>query len=278
MELELDRIEEGELQWQKVLDNFYVPFQRRLAEGADRSKEIVRDAVAADAGPCPECSRDLSVRWNRYGRFLGCTGYPECRYTRPIDEQEKKEPKPTGELCPKCGAAMVEREGRFGPFIACSNYPTCKHTQPRTVPGMKCPRCTIGDVGEKRTRRGKPFWGCTRYPECDWSSWDEPVPRRCPNCEAPFLVRKTTKAKGEFMRCLSCAHEYTINADGALDPAGVGKPDKRTFRGGSGGAKKSSGAATATATKSAVKSGAKKAPSKTTKRAAKKTSRKNTKE
>jgi hypothetical protein len=95
---------------------------------------------------------------------------------------------------------------------------------------MKCPQCGIGDVGEKRTRRGKPFWGCTRYPECDWSTWDEPVARACPDCAAPFLVRKTTKARGEFLRCLTCAHEYTLNADGALDPAGIGRIERRTQR------------------------------------------------
>ncbi|HEX6308072.1 MAG TPA: type I DNA topoisomerase [Longimicrobiales bacterium] len=222
MEAELDRVEEGELDWRTVLQDFYGPFERRLSEGKDRSEEIIRDAVAADAGPCPDCGRDLAVRWNRYGRFLGCTGYPECRFTQSLDNEQKKEPVPTGEKCEKCGGEMVEREGRFGPFVACSNYPKCKHTKPRTVPGLRCPQCGIGDVGEKRTRRGKPFWGCTRYPECDWSTWDEPVARACPNCEAPFLLRKTTKARGEFLRCRTCAHEYTIAADDTLEPAGVG--------------------------------------------------------
>jgi DNA topoisomerase I len=226
MEAELDRVEEGELDWRRVLQDFYVPFQRRLSEGADRSQEIIRDSVARDAGPCPECGRELAVRWNRYGRFLACTGYPECRYTQSLDDEQKKaEPKPTGELCPKCGTGeLMERDGRFGPFIACSNYPKCRHTKPRTIPGVTCPSCGQGEVGEKRTRRGKPFWGCTRYPECDWSTWDEPVARRCPNCEAPFMVRKTTRTRGEFLRCLQCVHDYTVNVDGALDPAGVGVP------------------------------------------------------
>jgi DNA topoisomerase I len=268
MEAELDRVEEGELDWRVVLQEFYEPFQRRLAEGAERGREVVRDALAVEAGPCPECSRDLAVRWNRFGRFLGCTGYPECRYTHSIDEQEKAEPKPTGELCPKCGAAMFEREGRFGPFIACSNYPACKHTQPRTIPGLTCPGCGLGAIGEKRTRRGKPFWSCTRYPECEWSIWDEPVPRRCPNCEGPFMVRKSTKARGEFLRCPTCAHEYSIGADGELEPAGVGVPTPAGRRarkdaddaGGSGGAargRRGAGAATR-------RTGAKKSPAKKT--------------
>jgi DNA topoisomerase I len=287
MEAELDRVEEGELQWRTVLQDFYTPFQRRLAEGADRSEEIIRDAVAADAGPCPSCGRDMAVRWNRYGRFLGCTGYPECRHTQSLDNEQKKEPVPTGEKCPKCGAELVERDGRFGPFIACSNYPTCKHTKPRTVPGLNCPKCGLGEVGEKRTRRGKPFWGCTRYPECDWSSWDEPLPRRCPNCEAPFLVRKSSKTRGEFLRCQSCVHEYTIGADGELEPAGVGvrTPAERRARkhddGGDTAARRRPAARKSAAGKSAPKKTAKKATGKVAKKtserkAAQKTAKKAT--
>jgi DNA topoisomerase-1 len=304
MEAELDRVEEGELHWQKVLSDFYVPFQLRLAEGKNRGEEIIRESVASDAAPCSECGRPMAVRWNRYGRFLGCTGYPECRNTQSLDNEQRKEPVPTGEKCEKCGAELVEREGRFGPFIACSNYPKCKHTKPRTIPGLKCPRCEIGDVGEKRTRRGKPFWSCTRYPECDWSTWDEPVARPCPNCDAPFLVRKNTKARGEFMRCQSCYHEYTIGADDSLEPAGVGVPtpaERRARKGGDPGngasgsrgggrqsfarkspAKKPPARKTTAATKSASKSTAKKSPTKSTvkksptKSTAEKTGRKGT--
>src|SRR5690606_21039795 len=121
MEAELDRVEEGDLHWQKVLQDFYVPFVRRLDEGKDKGEEIIRESVAADAGPCPECGKDMAVRWNRYGRFLGCTGYPECRHTQALDNEQRKERVPTGEMGEKCGAEMVEREGRVGPFIACSN-------------------------------------------------------------------------------------------------------------------------------------------------------------
>jgi DNA topoisomerase I len=291
MEAQLDRVEEGELNWRNVLHDFYVPFQLRLGEGAQKSQEIIRDTVAKDAGPCPDCGRDMAVRWNRYGRFLGCTGYPECRLTRSLDDEQKAEPKPTGEMCPKCETGeLMEREGRFGPFIACSNYPKCKHTKPRTIPGMTCPACKQGEVGEKRTRRGKPFWGCTRYPECDWSSWDEPVPRRCPNCEAPFMVRKSTKARGEFMRCLACVHEYTIGTDGELEPAGVGMPtpaDRRARKadgdgrpaGRRGAAKKTTAGKTAAKKTAAKKTAAKKTAAKKTaarKTAARKTTSRST--
>jgi DNA topoisomerase-1 len=272
MEAELDRVEEGELQWQTVLHDFYTPFQRRLSEGKDRSEEIIRDTVAADAGPCPKCGRDMAVRWNRYGRFLGCTGYPECRHTQSLDNEQKKEPVPTGEMCPKCGSELVEREGRFGPFIACSNYPTCKHTKPRTIPGLNCPKCGTGEIGEKRTRRGKPFWGCTRYPECDWSSWDEPIPQPCPNCNAPYLVRKSNKTRGEFLRCQTCVHEYTVAEDGSLEPAGVGVPtpaERRARKNGDDSESSNGRRAFKSSRKAPAKKGARKSPAKKT--AAKKT-------
>ncbi|MBI4408370.1 MAG: type I DNA topoisomerase [Gemmatimonadetes bacterium] len=209
MEAELDRVEEGELAWQRVLEEFYQPFQEQLREGEEKSERIVREVAAGDsAGPCPECGRELQVRWSRHGRFLGCTGYPECRYTRPLDETERAQPRPTGKPCPRCGAELVERQGRHGPFIACSTYPVCKHTQPITIPGLVCPRCEIGEIGEKRTRRGKVFWGCTRYPECDWSSWDRPIPTPCPDCSNPYLVAKSSKARGEFLKCPQCKGEF----------------------------------------------------------------------
>ena len=245
METELDRIEEGELDWRKVLAEFYGPFQSQLREGESKGRAIMTEMAAADAVDCPECGRPMQVRWNRYGRFLGCTGYPECRHTKPLDEKERAEPRLIGEKCPQCGAEMVEREGRFGPFIACSNYPKCKHTRPRTIPGIRCPKCREGEVGEKRTRRGKPFWGCTRYPDCDWSVWDQPVPTPCPECAAPFLLKKTTKSKGETLRCPNCGLSYTSAADGTVEaesaatptPAqrrAAGKPAKKRTRTGAG--------------------------------------------
>ncbi|HUF68301.1 MAG TPA: type I DNA topoisomerase [Longimicrobiales bacterium] len=239
MEAELDRIEEGELDWRNVLTDFYTPFRRQLEEGSARNDEIVREVVSGgESKECPECKRQMVVRWNRFGRFLGCSGYPECRHTEQLDAEQQPEPVPIGEKCPNCGNEMVERQGRFGPFIACSNYPTCKFTRPRTVPGLKCPECGQGDVGEKRTRRGKPFWGCTRYPDCDWSVWDEPVPHPCEQCDAPFMVRKSTKKQGDFMKCLNCnavVTEEGIVGETAADgepasprAAGASRPPART--------------------------------------------------
>jgi DNA topoisomerase I len=222
MEDELDRIEEGELEWRHVLQEFYQPFRRRLEEGERNSGAILKETVAADAGPCPECGRELQVRWSRHGRFLGCTGYPECKFTQPLDAKERQEPQPIGEPCPECGAELVERVGRTGPFIGCSTYPACRYTRPRTIPGLKCPQCGEGDVAEKRTRAGKPFWGCSRYPECEWSIWDKPVPVPCPEGDSPFLVEKSTKAKGEFLRCPQCKRGFDVALAGAASTRETG--------------------------------------------------------
>jgi DNA topoisomerase-1 len=221
MEAELDKIEEGELDWRVVLKDFYGPFERQLKTGQKSGNEIVRETVSPDAVACEKCGKPMLVRWNRYGRFLGCSGYPDCRHTVALDKREQAEPKPTGQPCPNCGAELVERAGRFGAFIACSNYPTCKYTKPKTIPGLTCPKCGEGEIGEKRTKRGKSFWGCTRYPDCDWSSWDRPVVGPCPSCKSPLLVEKSTKARGEFTKCPQCNNEFTRDEAGHLEMAAM---------------------------------------------------------
>ncbi|HWV56137.1 MAG TPA: type I DNA topoisomerase [Longimicrobiales bacterium] len=217
LEAELDQIEDGRVRWRELLQEFYGPFEKRLRESQDRTDEIVRDVVLEEARNCPECGREMVVRWNRFGRFLACSGYPECRHTESIESGRngKPEPKRIGEPCPECGGELVERVGRFGPFIACSNYPTCKYTRPVTVAGMKCPECGQGDIAEKRTRKGKPFWGCTRYPECQWTSWDRPVADPCPDCGSPYRVVKSSKARGEYLKCPSCKGEFATDTAAA---------------------------------------------------------------
>jgi DNA topoisomerase I len=208
METELDRIEEGSQDWRKVLADFYGPFQHQLRQGTAHGEEIVREVVLDEAEQCPECGRDMFVRWSRSGRFLACSGYPECRFTRPIDSKPAQQAQPLGEPCPQCNAELIQRMGRYGPFIACSNYPKCKYTRPVIIPGLVCPSCGTGGIAEKKTRQGKTFWGCTRYPECKWVSWDRPVPGPCPDCNSPFLLAKSTKARGQFLKCPGCKGEF----------------------------------------------------------------------
>ena len=212
MERELDRIEEGELEWRAVLKAFYGPFRERLERGERNGEAVLQSLVELADEACPECGKPLAMRWNRYGRFMGCTGYPECEYTRSLDGKKRPAPEPTGEACPECGGALLLRTGRYGPFVGCESHPKCRFTKPAAIPGITCPRCGKGEVGEKRTRRGKRFWGCARYPDCDWTVWDRPVPMPCPTCEAPFLLAKKARGRGEFYKCPACRSEMAPDA------------------------------------------------------------------
>ena len=219
METELDKIEEGELDWQTVLRNFYGPFARAL-ESVDTAALIreAHDVGDIEKEPCPECGSKLTLKSGRFGPFIACTKYPECRYTKPL-KREKVPDRPTDETCRECGAPMVIKTGRFGEFLACTRYPKCKHTRPIPL-GVKCPKCGTGDLSERRTRRGRSFFGCTRYPECDFSTWHRPVPDPCPACHAVGAERRVTKARGEYRKCLKCQHEFTVEGTAPpTDPA-----------------------------------------------------------
>jgi len=209
MENELDKIEEGELPWQTVLRNFYDPFAKAL-ESVDTAALIreAHDVGDVENEPCPECGGKLTLKSGRFGPFIACTNYPECRYTKPL-KRDKVPDRPTDEICQECGAPMVIKTGRFGEFLACTRYPECKHTRPIPL-GVKCPKCGVGDLAERRTKRGRSFYGCSRYPECDFSTWYRPVPDTCPECGHVGAERRVSKARGEYRKCLKCQHEFTV--------------------------------------------------------------------
>jgi DNA topoisomerase-1 len=209
METELDKVEEGELGWQKVLDNFWHPFSEAL--GKVDTQAMIREAYDVahlDTTPCPECGGKLTVKSGRFGPFIACTNYPECRYTKPL-KRDKVPDRPTDEVCRVCGAPMVIKTGRYGEFLACTRYPECKHTRPIPL-GVKCPRCGGGDLAERRTRRGRSFFGCSNYPDCDFSTWYRPVAETCPHCGYVGLEKRVTKAQGEYRRCLKCERESAL--------------------------------------------------------------------
>jgi DNA topoisomerase-1 len=141
-------------------------------------------------------------KWGRFGKFLACSAFPDCKSTKPIEGEETA----TEELCPDCEGEMIVRMGRFGRFLACKRYPECKGTKPYTL-GIKCPEqgCE-GDVVEKRARRGI-FYGCSKYPECKFASWNKPVGEPCPECNHPIMVVKTTRDKGSHLSCPKCGSE-----------------------------------------------------------------------
>ena len=209
MEEELDKVEEGDLGWQKVLDNFWHPFAEAL--GKVDTKEMIREAYDVEGleqTPCPKCGGQLTVKSGRFGPFIACTNYPECRYTKPL-KRDKVPDRPTDEICKECGAPMVIKTGRYGEFLACTRYPECKHTRPIPL-GVKCPTCGTGDLAERRTRRGRSFFGCSNYPDCTFSTWHRPVPDACPECGYVGAEQRVTKARGEFRKCVKCGHEFAV--------------------------------------------------------------------
>ncbi len=181
MEQKLDRVAEGKISWREVIANFWKPFSKLLEK---KMKEIDRAQVTVleeTEEKCPECGRKLVVKLGKYGKFLSCSGFPECDYARPlsdVDQDGKPDDVDESQLeggCPECGGELELREGRYGKFVACSNYPKCKFTKNYLDRiGMKCPECKEGDVIVKRTRKGKTFYGCSRYPDCEYASWKNP--------------------------------------------------------------------------------------------------------
>jgi DNA topoisomerase-1 len=181
------------------------------ASGADGSEE---------AEECDLCGKPMALKRGRFGQFLGCTGYPECRNIRKIAKSGVVAPAPVplDEICPLDGAHLVRRHGRFGEFVSCSNYPKCTYIQRETT-GVACPRpgCK-GEIVVKKSKRGKAFYGCSEYPKCDVVYWDKPISKPCPKCNAPFLLEKTTKKDGTVLSCAQEGCDYKSEATTAPPP------------------------------------------------------------
>ncbi len=175
---------------------------RELApELSDPETAETPEAEADQYGHCGNCGRPMTLKRGRFGQFLACTGYPDCKTTRQIGQAEKKPDIPLEENCPRCSSQMVLRHGRYGEFTACSKYPACKYVKPKTV-GVACPKTGCGgEVVERRSKRGKIFYGCSRYPDCDFVTWNRPLSERCPQCGSNYLLEKTTKARGTMKVC-----------------------------------------------------------------------------
>ena len=148
---------------------------------------------------CENCGRPMVLKKGRFGQFLACTGYPDCKTTKQLGAEQKPQDVPLDEKCPQCGSNMVRKYGRYGEFVACSNYPKCKYVKQKTI-GVKCPNCSEGEVVERRSKRGKTFYGCNRYPDCDFVAWGKPIPEKCPDCGSSYLIEKYLKA-GPVAQC-----------------------------------------------------------------------------
>jgi DNA topoisomerase-1 len=225
LEEQLDEIEEGRLPWKRAVAEFDEKFTRDLETAGEQMPNVKREGVPLDE-TCPECGSRLLMRFGRFGPFIACSNYPECKYTRNVEEpavetaaaaangaEEEIPP------CEVCGRPMALKRSRFGTFYGCTGYPECKNIRkigPQAAPpkptGVACPECGQGEIVEKRSRRGKTFWSCNRYPDCKFSLWKKPVPRECPDCGASFLLEKVTKKHGVQYVCNTEGCEHVEDA------------------------------------------------------------------
>jgi DNA topoisomerase-1 len=276
MEELLDEIEEGRANYLTTIDGFYQKFSKDLSEAREKMTNVKAMEIPTEE-VCDKCGKPMVIKWGRFGHFLACSGYPECRNTREIQNYQDKdsadpdvfqdetcekcsrpmvlkkgrygqflacsgypECKNTrkilrgkdgsletrrdqvlDEKCPKCGNQLVLKHGRFGEFTACSNYPDCKYIKQKEV-GVACPKDNCpGQVVERRSRRGKIFFGCSEYPNCDFTSWNRPVAEPCPECGYPVLFEKTTKRDGTLITCgeEGCGYKRSPEAEPEPQPA-----------------------------------------------------------
>ena len=148
---------------------------------------------------CENCGRPMVLKRGRFGQFMACTGYPDCKTTRRLDQAKKIPDIPLDEKCPQCGRNLLLRHGRYGEFVSCSGYPECKWVKQNFI-GVKCPLCADGELVEKKARRGNIFYGCSNYPKCEFTSAFKPVAEKCPECGSPCLLEKTLK-DGVYLVC-----------------------------------------------------------------------------
>jgi DNA topoisomerase-1 len=175
---------------------------------------------------CENCGRPMVLKRGRFGQFMACTGYPDCKTTRRLDQGKKIPDVPLEEKCPKCDRNMVLRHGRYGEFVSCSGYPDCKYVKQNFI-GVPCPLCKDGELVEKKARkRGTTFYGCSNYPNCEFTSANKPVAEKCPQCGSPYLLEKRLKT-GELV--LSCPNnKRSTSAEDEEKPKRRGKGKKET--------------------------------------------------
>lgn len=207
LEDELDEVSRGEKEWIPLLEEFWDPFKHQVDNILEtvKRKDVTQELMNEK---CPECGKPLSIRLGKRDRFIGCTGYPECSYTRAVTEQAGEASQAAelveGRTCPDCGGPLKIRHGKFGKFIGCSNYPKCKHIESLNKPGdtgVECPECKQGKIVKRQSRRGRIFFSCQRYPDCKYAVWNEPIAKDCPKCAWPMLTIKKTKKRGTELVC-----------------------------------------------------------------------------
>jgi DNA topoisomerase-1 len=203
LEDELDLISTGKREWIPVLASFWKDFSQQL----EQKKDVDRPGVEILDEACPKCGKPLTARLGKRGKFIGCSAYPECDYTRNIDGEAGESTQPViveGRVCPQCSSELVIKTGPYGKFIGCTSYPKCKFIEPLEKPkdtGVSCPECKEGTLIERKSRYGKLFYSCNSYPKCKYATWNPPISEPCPKCGWPILTIKITKRRGTEKVC-----------------------------------------------------------------------------
>ena len=214
----LDAVARGEKEWIPVLEEFWKPFineVHRIDEEVQR-KDVTTEEIDEK---CPKCKKALAIRLGKRGRFIGCSGYPDCDYTNDVEGGGEKPAEPEiveGRQCPQCEKALQIKTSRFGRFIGCTGYPTCKFIEPLEKPadtGVSCAKCLTGKLLKRKSRRGKIFYSCGEYPKCDYAIWNEPVDKTCPKCAWPHLTSKETKRAGKQLICPKEGCDYVESVE-----------------------------------------------------------------
>ncbi len=220
LEDQLDAVARGEKQWIPLMKEFWDPFKTLID---NKEESVQRSDVTQEPinEKCPECQSQLSIRLGRNGRFIGCTNFPECKYTRNLnDDKESAEPEIIeGRTCPKCNSSLVIKSGRYGKFIGCSDYPSCRHIEPLEKPvdtDVACPDCNTGSILKRKSRNNKIFFSCSTFPDCQYAIWNPPIDEKCPECGWPILMMKTTKRRGSEKVCPQKDCGYATPYEGDL--------------------------------------------------------------
>ncbi|MCP4911737.1 MAG: type I DNA topoisomerase [Oligoflexia bacterium] len=204
----LDKIEEGEVKWKKVLKDFWGGFEKTLERAKEEMKNLKAQLIPTGID-CQKCEDgEYHIKWGRNGQFFACSNYPDCNSThdfkKNLDGTYTILPKNWfHEDCPTCHKRLEVKTGRYGRFVRCEEYPQCDTTLPYTIP-VKCPKCKTGKFAEKKSRYGKFFYGCTSYPDCENALWSMPYEHPCKSCGYELMIVRETKRDGKHLQCPEC--------------------------------------------------------------------------
>jgi DNA topoisomerase I len=217
MENQLDAVEDGSVNWVRLLKDFYGPFDATLDIAKEKMRDVKRMEIATDV-VCNKCGSKMVIKFGKNGSFLGCSNYPACRNTSEYKKDDEgrivplfAEVVPWHEPCPTCNGRLLIKSGRYGKYIGCENNPECPVMLPLPVASPPCPTCA-SPITMRMTKFNKPYYSCMAYPDCTFIAWDMPYKKPCPKCDKPYLVIRETKTLGLHLACIdrACGHKETL--------------------------------------------------------------------